>query len=152
MSELPLTDKTIKNMFRYIGVVTSLNRCRDGMNWMGLKDNYLRERLRNHWQRIGFFRKTLELLAVLLLINLTAPSNSVKLAILLTGHPRIALSVKVSKASAADNRYLLGKYHIGRVYGIDQSYLDSSGSYEVVYFHVIRILLFNVAYSIPEPG
>lgn len=105
-----------------------------------------------HWKKTGCVKKSLEILILLFLLFLTVPSNSVRLAIAISGHPSIACTTQVFKADSTETRYLLGKYHIGRAYEISGTYLDSSGSYYVNAFHVIRIVLVNVAYSVPEPG
>lgn len=119
---------------------------------MKTKLRQLRKRLVAHWHRIGPFRKGLELLIAGLLLLSTVPSNAVRAAILLDGHPQLARRVTVTKAPASETRYVLGRFHIGRIYEIDHSYLDSSASFEVVDFHVTRILIFNVAYPTPVPG
>lgn len=114
--------------------------------------NRLEKKWLDHWKKIGNVRKTFEVLVLTVLLFLTVPSNSVRLAIVLSGHPRIAFTTRVTKVDSDETRYLLGKYHIGRAYEISGTYLDPSGSYYVNAFHVIRIILFNVAYSVPEPG
>lgn len=111
-----------------------------------------KQKCADHWHRIGIFRKTIEVLVALLLLFLTVPSNSVRAAIALEGHPQLAMKVNVTKASAGETRYVLGKYHIGCAYEIDRAYLDPSGSFEVGAFHVTRIILINVAYPVPYPG
>lgn len=111
-----------------------------------------KKKLRNHWKKIGLVRKVFEILLLAILAFLTVPSNSVRLAIALSGHPNMALHAQVTKLDSGETRYLLGKYHIGRAYGISETYLNWDGSYYVYAFHVTRIVLVNVAYSIPEPG
>jgi len=116
------------------------------------KYDHFKEKLVSHWKNIGRVRKVLEVLLFTVLAFLTVPSNSVRLAIALSGHPHIALHTQVTKVGSGETRYLLGKYHIGRAYEINNSYLSWDGSYYVYAFHVTRIILFNVAYSVPEPG
>jgi len=113
---------------------------------------HFKNKLIGRWKRIGIVRKVFEVLLLAILAFLTVPSNSVRLAIALSGHPQIARHTQVTKVGSVETQYLLGKYHIGRAYEINKTYLSWDGSYYVYAFHVTRIVLFNVAYSVPEPG